>query len=316
MDTDDLVLFVRVAELGSLTAAGRDLRLTPAVVSARLMRLEKKLGLRLLNRTTRQVDMTPDGHAFLQHSLKILEAVDEAQSTVALHRDQPAGPLKVSAPVAFARLHLAPLAAEFTKRYPEVQLRLVASDRFNDFFHEQIDLLIRVAELKDSNMVARRLAPNRRVLCASPDYLTREPALETPSDLVRHNCLLLRFPGSKQYRWTLAHPSGQLEVLSLAGTMDSDNSEILTDWCLAGHGIALKDTWEVGPHLLSGRLKVVLPRYPPASYAVTALYPHSQYLPPRVRSFIDFLAEKIGEPPYWETGLEWLADSTGVPLKS
>ncbi len=133
METDDLVLFVRVAELGSLTAAGRDLRLTPAVVSSRLIRLEKKLGMRLLNRTTRQVDLTPDGHHFLQHSLKILEAVDQAQSAIALNRDGPAGSLKVSAPVSFARLHLAPLVATFTQEYPQVQLQVVASDRFDDF---------------------------------------------------------------------------------------------------------------------------------------------------------------------------------------
>ncbi|HCX87306.1 MAG TPA: LysR family transcriptional regulator, partial [Gammaproteobacteria bacterium] len=282
METDDLLLFVRVAELRSLTAAGRDLRLTPAVVSSRLIRLEKKLGMRLLNRTTRQVDLTPDGHHFLQHSLNILEAVDQAQSAIALGRDSPAGALKVSAPVSFARLHLAPMAAEFTKHHPQVQLQLVASDRFDDFFHEQIDLLIRVAELKDSNMVARRLATGRRVFCASPDYLARAGTPETPEDLARHNCLLLRFPGSQQWRWTLVHPSGRHETLSLAGTMDSDNSDILTGWCLSGQGIAMKDVWEVAPHLKESRLIEVLPDYPPVSYPITALYPHSQYLPPRV----------------------------------
>ncbi|NBP96200.1 MAG: LysR family transcriptional regulator, partial [Gammaproteobacteria bacterium] len=189
METDDLVLFVRVAELRSLTAAGRDLRLTPAVVSARLIRLEKKLGMRLLNRTTRQVDLTPDGHSFLEHSLKILEAVDRAQSAIALNRDSPAGSLKVSAPVSFSRLHLAPAVARFTEAHPNLQLQLVASDRFDDFFHEQIDLLIRVAELKDSNMVARRIATSRRVLCASPDYLARVGEPKTPKELTEHNCL-------------------------------------------------------------------------------------------------------------------------------
>ena len=300
METDDLLLFVRVAELRSLTAAGRDLRLTPAVVSSRLIRLEKKLGMRLLNRTTRQVDLTPDGHQFLKHSLNILEAVDQAQSAIALGRDSPVGALKVSAPVSFARLHLAPMAAEFTKRHPQVQLQLVASDRFDDFFHEQIDLLIRVAELKDSNMVARRLATSRRVFCASPDYLARAGTPKTPEDLAAHNCLLLRFPGSQQWRWTLVHPSGRHETLSLSGTMDSDNSDILTGWCLSGQGIAMKDVWEVGPYLSDGRLVEVLPDYPPVSYPITALYPHSQYLPPRVRQFVDFLVAHLGDPPPWE----------------
>jgi len=304
METDDLLLFVRVAELRSLTAAGRDLRLTPAVVSSRLIRLEKKLGMRLLNRTTRQVDLTPDGHQFLKHSLNILEAVDQAQSAIALGRDSPVGALKVSAPVSFARLHLAPMAAEFTKRHPQVQLQLVASDRFDDFFHEQIDLLIRVAELKDSNRVARRLATSRRVFCASPDYLARAGVPKIPEDLAAHNCLLLRFPGSQQWRWTLVHPSGRHETLSLSGTMDSDNSDILTGWCLSGQGIAMKDVWEVGPYLSDGRLVEVLPDSPPVSYPITALYPHSQYLPPRVRQFVDFLVAHLGDPPPWEKTLE------------
>ena len=300
METDDLVLFVRVAELRSLTAAGRDLRLTPAVVSARLIRLEKKLGMRLLNRTTRQVDLTPDGHSFLEHSLKILEAVDRAQSAIALNRDSPAGSLKVSAPVSFSRLHLAPAVARFTQAHPNLQLQLVASDRFDDFFHEQIDLLIRVAELKDSNMVARRIATSRRVLCASPQYLAKAGEPKTPKDLAKHNCLLLRFPGSQQWRWTLVYPNGRPETLSLSGTMDSDNSDILTSWCLAGHGIAMKDMFEVAPYLKDGRLVEVMREYPPVSYPIMALYPHSQYLPPRVRLFIDFLAEEFGDAPAWE----------------
>jgi DNA-binding transcriptional LysR family regulator len=250
------------------------------------------------------VDLTPDGHHFLQHSLNILEAVDQAQSAIAVSRDSPAGALKVSAPVSFARLHLAPMAAEFTQRHPQVQLQLVASDRFDDFFHEQIDLLIRVAELKDSNMVARRLATSRRVFCASPDYLARAGTPKTPEDLVEHNCLLLRFPGSQQWRWTLVHPSGRHETLSLSGTMDSDNSEILTQWCLSGQGIAMKDVWEVAPHIKEGRLIEVLPEFPPASYPITALYPHSQYLPPRVRQFVDFLVDHLGNPPPWERVLE------------
>ena len=303
METDDLLLFVRVAELRSLTAAGRDLRLTPAVVSSRLIRLEKKLGMRLLNRTTRQVDLTPDGHQFLQHSLNILEAVDQAQSAIAVSRDSPAGALKISAPVSFARLHLAPMAAAFTERHPQVQLQLVASDRFDDFFHEQIDLLIRVGELKDSNMVARRLAVSRRVFCASPDYLTRSGTPNTPEDLADHNCLLLRFPGSQQWRWPLVHPTGQHETLSLSGTMDSDNSEIVTQWCLSGQGIAMKDLWEVAPYIKEGKLVEVLAEFPPVAYPITALYPHSQYLPPRVRQFVDFLVEHIGDPPPWEKAL-------------
>ncbi len=302
MDTDDLVLFVRVAELGSLSAAGRDLRMTPAVVSSRIIRLEKHLGVRLLNRTTRRVSLTPDGETFLRHSLRLLKELDAAHDAVAVRRDQPAGSLKISAPVAFAKLHIAPYVAEFVGRYPQVQVRLVASDRFVDFFQEQIDLAVRVAELRDSSFIVRRLAPNRRILCAAPSYLDAGPAIATPADLLEHNCLLLRFPGSQQYRWTLTGPSGATETLQVGGSMDSDNGEIITEWCLAGHGIALKSLWEVGPYLRDGRLRAVLPDHEAPGHSVHALYPHSHYLPPRVRAFIDFLVEKIGDPPYWEAG--------------
>ncbi|MGB1612565.1 MAG: substrate binding domain-containing protein, partial [Arenicellales bacterium] len=222
-----------------------------------------------------------------------------AQSAIALNRDSPAGSLKVSAPVSFSRLHLAPAVARFTEAHPNLQLQLVASDRFDDFFHEQIDLLIRVAELKDSNMVARRIATSRRVLCASPDYLARVREPKTPKELTEHNCLLLRFPGSQQWRWTLVYPNGRPETLSLSGTMDSDNSDILTSWCLAGHGIAMKDMFEVAPYLKDGRLVEIMREYPPVSYPIMALYPHSQYLPPRVRLFIDFLAEEFNDAANW-----------------
>jgi len=300
MNSEDLNLFVRVAELGSLSAAGRDLRLSPAVVSSRIQRLENQLGLRLLNRTTRQVNVTPDGETFYEHCLQILKTVEAAQDAVSARRNRPAGFLKVSVPMAFARLHVAPHIPVFLERFPEIQFQLIASDRFSSFIDEKVDLAIRIAEMKDSSFIVRQLTKNKRVLCASPGYIAKNPALTEADDLSRHNCLLLRFPGSQQFEWQLQSPQGTIVTPKLTGNMESDSGEILTEWCLNGYGISLKSIWEVGPYLKDGRLQVVLPDYPPLAHTIHALYPHARFLPPRVRAFIDFIVETIGDPPYWE----------------
>jgi len=300
MNSDDLNLFVRVAELGSLSAAGRDLRLSPAVVSSRIQRLENQLGLRLLNRTTRQVNVTPDGETFYEHSLQILRAIESAEDSVSARRKRPAGALKVSAPTAFSRLHIAPHIPEFLQRFPEIQFQLIASDRFTSFIDEKVDVAIRIAEMKDSTFIVRRLARNQRVLCASPAYIAAQPPVTSPQDLSQHNCLLLRFPGSRQFEWQLVGPNDEVTSPNVSGNMDSDNGEILTEWCLSGYGIALKSLWEISPYLKSGQLQVILPDCQPISHTVHALYPHARFLPPRVRAFIDFMIETISDPPYWE----------------
>lgn len=300
MDTEDLVLFIRTVELGSLSAAGRDLRISPAVASSRIQRLESQLGQRILNRTTRQINLTPDGETFFEHCLIILKQVDAAQDAVSARRDKPAGVLKVSAPTAFAKLHIAPYIPDFVEKYPDIRVSLVVSDRITNFMEEKIDLAIRIAELKDSSFIVRKLAENIRVLCAAPEYLKTAPRLNTPEDLKDHNCLLLRFPGSQQFQWRLITKSGEELTPSVSGNMDSDNGEVLTDWCRMGKGIALKSMWEVGEDIATGRLVQVLPEYALPSHTVHSLYPHALFLPPRVRVFIDYLADTIGKQPYWE----------------
>lgn len=304
MDTEDLILFVRTVELGNLSGAGRDMRMSPAVVSSRIQRLENQLGLRLLNRTTRQVNLTPDGEVFYEHCLKILEQVGAAEQAVSARRDKPGGSLKVSASNAFARLHIAPKIGKFLDLHPDIQFQLVATDRFANFADEKVDVAIRVGQLRDSSLIVRRLARNVRVLCASPQYLKQAAALNSPADLVNHNCLLLRFPGSQQFQWSLNTPDQTMVTPVTPGTLDSDSGEILTTWCLEHHGIALKSLWEVGPYLKDGRLQIVLPEYPPEAHSIHALYPHARFLPPRVRAFIDFMVETIGDTPYWEEGIE------------
>ena len=301
--TEDMAIFVRVIELGSLSAAGRDMRMSPAVVSNRIARLEGDLGIRLLHRTTRRVNPTEEGTTFYEHCVTILNELEQVESLLTARTDEPRGPIKVTAPAVFGRMHVAPFVPEFLAKYPNMQVRLHLSDSLVDLIQERIDLAIRIAHLEDSTAIVRKLAPNRRVIVAAPSYLEQHPAPKEPSDLLEHKCLLLRFPGSKQFRWTLESPDGPVTV-RVGGNMDSNTGEALRDWCLAGHGLAMKSVWEVADDIAAGRLRVVLPEFPPLGYGIYALYPHSRFVPARVRVFIDFLAEKYGPQPYWEKPLK------------
>jgi len=302
VDITDWAVFARAAELSSLSAAGRDLRMSAAVVSNRIAKLERHLGVRLLNRTTRRVNLTEEGALFYEHCIRILGEIEQIETNIAARREAPRGVLTVSAPVAFGRLHIAPHVPAFIERFPEMQIRLHLTDRLIDIVNEGADLAIRIADLKNYSFIARKLAPNRRVIVAAPDYLKEHGTPQSPQDLLEHNCLLLRFPGSQQFQWSLEGDEGPV-TLPVSGSMDSDNGDVLREWCLAGIGLALKSLWEVGPDLKAGRLKVVLPGWHPLGHAVYALYPHSRYLPPRVRAFIDFLIETYGPKPYWEKGV-------------
>jgi DNA-binding transcriptional LysR family regulator len=243
-DTEDLAIFVRVVELGSLSAAGRDMRLSAAVVSNRIARLEKDVGTRLLNRTTRHVSLTEDGSRYYEHCVVILNELEQAESSLDAITSEPRGPIKVTVPSVFGRLHIAPHVPRFLERHPQMQVRLHMTDTLVDLIQERIDLAIRIAELTDSTAIVRKLASNRQLIVASPDYLKRHGTPQVPEDLLDHNCLLLRFPGSKQYRWTLRGSDGPM-TLRVSGNMDSNNGEALRDWCLAGHGLALKSLWEI-----------------------------------------------------------------------
>lgn len=300
-DTDDMAIFARVVELGSLSAAGRSLRMSPALVSNRIARLEGQLGVRLLNRTTRKVDCTGEGASFYEHCRSILAQLEQARSDLAERTTRPSGPIKVTMPCGFGRRYIAPHVPAFLERYPDIQVRLDLTDRLVDLIEEQVDLAIRIAALEDSSSIVRTLAPNRRMIVGAPAYFARHGRPAVPDGLLQHNCLLLRFPGSQQYRWTLDTPDGPV-TLPVAGSMDASNGEVLRDWCLAGQGLALKSLWEVWEDLRDGRLEAVLTDCPPPGHSITALYPHSRHLPIRVRVFIDYLVELLGPVPPWERG--------------
>ncbi|WP_454017305.1 LysR family transcriptional regulator [Azospirillum sp. Marseille-Q6669] len=288
---ENMRVFVRVVELGSLSAAGRSLRLSPAVVSHRLQSLEEHLNARLLNRTTRQVQFTEAGKVFFEHCLEVLEAAERAESSVGAIGGAPVGSLRVTAPLGFGRRILAPMVPRFHAAYPQVDLRLRLSDHLLDLLREATDVAIRMAPLKDSSFVARKIADLPRVLCAAPSYLERRGVPARPEELLSHYCLLLRFPGSQQFQWTLNTPQGPM-TLPVSGQFDADDGDVLTGWALAGEGIVLKPLWEVADHLRRGELRVVLPHCPPDPVTLAALYPHRNLLPAKIRVFIDFFAEQ------------------------
>jgi DNA-binding transcriptional LysR family regulator len=285
---ENMRTFVRVVEMGNLSAAGRSLRMSPAVVSHRIQQLEQHLGVRLLNRTTRQLQPTEHGHIFYRDSLEVLDAVERAQTNLASASGVPSGSLRVTAPLGFGRRVLGPMIPKFREAFPLVDVRLRLSDHLIDLLHEAVDVAIRMAVLRDSTFVVRKIADCPRVLCATPSYLEAAGEPEHPEDLQAHNCLLLRFPGSQQYQWTLMAPEGPSKV-SVTGCFDADYGDVLTDWLLAGHGIAMKPIWEIAEHLKSGALKIVLADYPPEPAVLAVLYPHRNLLPAKARAFADFV---------------------------
>jgi DNA-binding transcriptional LysR family regulator len=290
---ENMRVFTRVVELGSLSAAGRHLRLSPAVVSHRLQQLEQHLGVRLLNRTTRQVQPTEQGAAFYEACQEVLAAVAHAESIVADTGGTPQGNLKVTAPLGFGRRILAPLVPAFLARHPQIGIRLRLSDHLLDLLREAVDVAIRLAVLSDSSLIARKVADCPRVLCAAPEYLGAHGVPERPEDLLEHQCLLLRFPGSQQYRWTLCTAEGPV-TLPVAGRFDADDSDVLTEWALLGQGIVMKPVFEIAEHLRAGRLLRVLPNDPPEPATLAVVYPHRRLLPAKVKVFADFMVEEVG----------------------
>ncbi|WP_374424297.1 LysR family transcriptional regulator [Paracoccus sp. (in: a-proteobacteria)] len=288
---ESLKVFVRVVELGSITAGGRDLRMSPAVASNRIKELESRYGVRLLNRTTRKLVPTEVGRAFYENARRVIETLDEAEAVVSGFSGMPHGALRITAPLGLGRRLIAPLVPKFCDDYPGVELRLRLSDRNVDIIADGIDLAFFLGEPQDSALKWRRIAECRRVLVATRAYLDQHGTPESPEDLAAHNCLLLRYPRSPEYYWVLKTPDGPQKLL-VNGRFDADDGDVLTDWALEGRGIVNRPRYEVAEDLAQGRLVEVLPRTPPIPAQFGVLTPHRRLQDPKVRLFADFIARE------------------------
>ncbi|CAH2772265.1 MAG: Transcriptional regulator Bxe_A2326, LysR family [uncultured Caballeronia sp.] len=276
LDLLDVALFVRAAALSNLAAAGREFGLSAAVASTRLAQFERQLGARLLHRTTPRISVTQEGEIFTERARALLDATDAARASVGRAFEQPQGRLRVTMPSSLGRQHVSLVIPEFLRRYPGVSLDLRLTDQIVDLVDKGIDLAVRIGALKDSTLVARKLASNRRVLCTSPAYLAEHGTPRHPADLARHECTVL----SSQRDWAFVTPAGTIDV-RVSGRLDTDNGEVIRDMLLAGMAIGLKSTWSAAPFLHSGELVTVLDSYPPAeTVAIWAVYPGRALVPP------------------------------------
>lgn len=298
----DIALFLRVLDLGSISAAARTLDLSVAVASQRLKRLERELGVRLLHRTTRQLHPTPEGLLLAEQGRVLVEDLEALADGLRRTGSGVAGTLRVTLPSTFGRMYVSPLLPEFLALHPGVRVSVDLSDVKVDLVSAGMDLAIRIGTLDDSSLVARQLAINRRVLCASPDYLERRGVPRTPADLAEHECLLLVGSQGRQDTWRLRDGDTEVSV-RVGGRIESNQGELLRDAAVAGLGIALHSTWHVSDDLRAGRLRVVLPDHPLPESGIHAVMPQRRLVPPRVRAFVDFLADKLGGTPLWERTL-------------
>ena len=292
----ELGFFVTLASCGSLSAAARDLGLSTAAVSKRLAQMEGRTGVTLVNRTTRRMSLTPEGDVVLEHARRILGEIDDLDRLISKSKSTPKGLLRVNATLGFGRTHVAPVISRFARKHPEVDVQLQLSVNPPALTEDAFDVCVRFGEPPDTRVIARRLAPNRRLLCASPGYLDKHGHPKVPNDLARHNCIGIR-QGDEAYGvWRLS--SGRaakrvVQAVKTRGSLTTNDGEIAVRWALDGHGILMRAEWDIERHLRSGRLLQVLPQYDTPGADIYAVYPQRHRLSTRVRTFVDFLAESL-----------------------
>lgn len=293
-----LETFVAVAQKGSLSAAASAQGVAPALIGRRIDALEKRLGVKLITRTTRKLTLTSEGAAFLEDCQRILADIADAEAAVSVGGTKPTGILRITAPAGFGRQHVAPLVTRFLAIHPDVIVSLDLTDRLVDIVAEGVDLAIRIGNLDDSNLIAVKLAENRRVVVGSPQYLKRFGKPRSPHDLQQHRCLTFG-NGNSQPRGWLFKQDGEIVAVKVNGTIECNDGAVLHDWALKGHGLAWRSMWEVGSDLKSGRLTTVLDEFAPPDNAIYALFPSRRHLPLRVRLFVEMLKTTYGSKDYW-----------------
>lgn len=289
--------FVDVAAKGSLSAAARAEGIAPAMIGRRLDALEERLGVKLLQRSTRKIALTNEGVAFLEDCQKILADLENAEAAVSERSARASGHLLISAPAGFGRQHVATLIPSFLAEHRDVSVTLNLNDRVVDLIGEGIDVAIRIASLSDSSLIGVKLADNKRVVVASPAYIKRHGTPMSLDDLAKHNCLAMSSEGS-QRGWTFRQ-NGKNVTLKVSGNMVCNDGAVLHEWALAGKGLAWRSMWEVGTALEAGKLVTVLDEFAAPGNDIYAVFAQRRHLPLRIRAFVDFLRHAYAQPDYW-----------------
>jgi len=296
MNIDHLKLFVRLASTHNIRLAGSEVGVSAAVASTYLNKLESGLGVRLVHRTTRKVSLTEEGEAFLPHAEDVLASIEAAEISVGVGNALPSGTLRVAAPASFGRMHLMPGVKSFLSHYPDLSVDFRFSDSIVDLVEGGFDIAIRNAVLEDSTLVARKLAPDKRIVCASPEYLDKHGEPKSPEDLMNHECIILKGLGT----WEFELEQGR-RALKVRGRFQSDNGDVVREACVDGLGISIISTWSAYKELSNGNLVEVLSEFPLVSNtAIWAVYPSNRLIAPKVRAFIDHFASQFSPNPYWE----------------
>ena len=296
-----MVVFAKVGEKQSFTAAARDLKLSKSAVSKQIQRLEERLGVRLLNRTTRRLHLTESGQAFYERARRVVEEAEQAEQAVSMMHGQPRGTLRINAPMSFGLLHLAPCLPDFMRRYPDLDFDISYNDRQVDLIDDGFDIGIRIASLNDSSYIARRLSPARLAVVATPAYWDRHGRPQYPEDLAQHECLI--YEKNRDTGFWPFQRNGEDIRIPVSGRMRADNGEALLDLALAGLGAYMCPTFISGQHIISGKLEQVLAEFEPNDISIYAIWPHNRHLSAKVRAFVDFLVERFGPKPYWDCEL-------------
>jgi len=299
-----LQTFLDVAKSESLSAVAREEGVTPAMVGRRIDQLEADLGVKLFKRSTRKITLTPEGVSFHEDVRNILNELRAAEESLSVGARSATGRLILTAPTAFGRKHIAPHLPAFVAAHPNLSVTLALSERIVDLKNERVDLAIRIADLKNADLIAVRLARNHRVVVASPAYLKRHGRPATLADLARHNCLITATEGGLADSWTFreegAKAAGANTAVKVAGHLQCNDGEVLTRWALEGHGLAWRSAWEVSEEIDKGRLVEVLGKFAAPGNDIYAVYSDRKFLPAKVKLFIDFIKQAFGDPPYWE----------------
>ncbi len=300
-ELEDMTVFSRVVESGGISRAAEQLGLAKSAVSRRLADLERRLGVKLLNRTTRAIHLTDVGKLYYERVIKVLDDVAELNTITTDINTSLAGTLRLSAPVSFGIAHLSSAISDFTKHHPQLNINISFSDRHIDLVEEGFDLAIRIGDLHNSNLKARKITTIRLAVCASPTYLAEHGTPTTPDDLKQHK--LLQYAGSNANAWKFITPSGEDYYLSINASLLANNGDFLHTMAINGHGIILSPTFIVWQSIKRGDLVCLLSDYAVPTYHAYAVYPQTRYLSQRARKFIDFLTQRFSEKPYWDKGL-------------